>query len=70
MPQQMGRDPLSLPHITRPGLLEPCLLSSSVQEPLDLPGRDMALVPALKDISLCPPLQMGLQGIQDGPGED
>ncbi len=63
VPQQMWRDPFSLPHFTRPCLLKPRILSSFIQQPLDLPGGDMALIPALEDIPTCPPLQMVAQGL-------
>jgi hypothetical protein len=70
VPQQMRRDPFSLPHFAHSYLLEPCLLSSFVQQPLNLPGRDMALISALEDISAVFALEMGIQGIYDRLGED
>lgn len=68
--QKMWRDPLSLPHFARSRLLKPCLLGSFVQQPLNLPGRDMALISALEDESAVPALEMGIQGSYDRLGED
>ena len=62
MPQQMWRDPLSLPYLAGPRLLEPCLLRSFIQQPLYLPGGDMALIPALEDVSTVSAMKMGTQG--------
>jgi hypothetical protein len=63
MPQQMWRDPLSLPNFAWPRLLEPRFLCGVIQQPLYLPGGDMTLVSALEDVSAVSPLNMSIQAI-------
>jgi hypothetical protein len=63
MPQKMRCDSLSLPHFAQLRLLETCILRSFVQQSLDLPGRDMAMISALENISNCASLKMGIQGL-------
>ena len=69
MPQQMWRDPFSLPNFARPRLLEPCFLCGFIQQPLDLPGGDMTLVSALEDVSVISAQNISTQGIQNGLGK-
>ena len=52
--QQIWCDPLPLPHIAWPFLLESRFLINAFKQPLDLPGGEMAIISALEDMSFIP----------------
>jgi hypothetical protein len=53
-----------LSYFAGPRLLEACVLRHLAKQPLDLPRGDMALMPARKDVSALPALQVCAQRVK------
>lgn len=70
VPENVRRDPLPLPHLAGPSLLEACILRHIFQEPLDLPRGEMLHISPLKDVPASPALQVYAERVEGRPGDD
>ncbi len=70
MPQDVRGNPLPLPDLAGPRLLESCHFCGFIQQPLDLPRGEVPHTTAFEDVPAPPTLQVCTQGFKGRPGDD